>query len=107
MKKINLEPVKKIASGALDLVLYGALLATSYKAAEYVAFGTNNVSSGYDDAVYAIMKSDMFSHHKRDAVSALKRNGNTEFYNAIIHIAKDSSMFSHDKAKMIEHLSGQ
>ena len=60
---------------------------------------------GYDDAVYAIMHSSMYSHDKARAAAALKRNGTSSFYKAIIHIAKDSSMYSHDKVDMIGELS--
>jgi hypothetical protein len=47
----------------------------------------------------------MYSHDKSSAAAALKRDGNTEFYKAIVHIAKDSGAYSHDKVDMIKQLS--
>ena len=60
---------------------------------------------GYDDAVYAIMHSSMYSHDKADAVAALKRNETSAFYKAIVHIAKNSGTYSHDKLDMIQELN--
>ena len=105
MKLFTVGAIKTIAGKVLDVASYGIMLAASYKFADYIAGVNDSSSATYDDAVGAIMNSSMFSHDKRDAVSALKRYGTHEFYKAIIHVAKDSSMFSHDKVEMIKTLS--
>ncbi len=104
MKKLSLERIGNFAEQALEIVAYGVFMVASYKLVEYAAESSSPLV-GYDDAVRAITKSGMFSHDKRDAIEALKRHGDPNFYKAIVHIVEDSSMFSHDKLEMIQKLS--
>lgn len=104
MKKLSLESVGKFAEKACEIISYGVFMVASYKVIEYAATDYSSTIVGYDAAVEAIMKSDMYSHQKRDALSVLKRDGDSSFYKAVIHIAKDSSMYSHDKVDMIKKL---
>lgn len=105
MRKIDWKAVRNFAEDVCEIAAYGVMLAATYKVVGYINVETDSQIAGYDDAVSAIMKSDMYSHDKRAAVTALTRGGDMEFYRAIIHIAKDSSMYSHDKVDMIKRLS--
>jgi hypothetical protein len=107
MSKLNLRAIGNFAENVCEIVTYGALMAITYKVAENVTTGTDISTAGYDDAVEAIMSSSMFSSDKREAISALDRYGNGQFYKAVVRIANDSSMFSHDKADMIRELSNK
>lgn len=104
MRKINWKPIGEAIGQAGEIVLYGLAIAASWKASEYI-YGNDSKIASYSDAVGAIMDSGMFSHDKRDAVEALNRYEGSEYYKAVIQVAKDSGMFSHDKVDMIKHLS--
>lgn len=105
MKKIDWKPVKDIAELVGGAVSYVLVLAAYGKIMERISEVPESAIVGYDDAIGAIMKSDMYSHDKAYAVSALKRDGDSTFYKAIIHIAKDSSMYSHNKVDMIREMN--
>ena len=105
MKKINWESVKNFAELVGGVVAYGLMITAYEKFMENITEVPESTFAGYDDAIGAIMKSDMYSHDKSQAAAALKRNGNSSFYKAIIHIAKDTSMYSHDKVYMIKELN--
>lgn len=103
--KINWKPVKEFAELLGMVVVYGLVVDASSKMAERMYSGQSSVTVGYDKAISAIMKSDMYSHDKADAAAALKRIGSNDFYRAIVHIAEDNSVYSHDKVNMIKALS--
>ena len=103
--KINWKPVKDFAELVGGAVTYVLMLAAYRKFMNNMTEVPDSKFAHYDDAVKAIMKSGMYSHDKADAVASLKRMAGTEFYRAIIHIAEDDSMFSHDKVNMIKALS--
>jgi len=105
MKKINWESVKGVAELIGGFVCYGLVIVASQTIVDKATEKTVSPIAGYDDAVGAIMKSGMYSHDKANAIESLKQNGNPEFYRAIIHIAKDDSMYSHNKVDMIKRLS--
>lgn len=104
MKKISLKTIGNFTEKACEIISYGVFMVASYKMIEYAATDYGSTIVGYDAAVEAIMKSDMYSHQKRDALSVLKRHGDSSFYKAVIHIVKDSNMYSHDKVDMIKKL---
>lgn len=106
MKKINWESVRGYAEQICEVASYVLVYTAANKAMKYVLdCGNSYERVGYDDAIYAIMHSSMYSHDKSSAAAALKRDGNAEFYKAIVHIAKDSGAYSHDKVDMIKQLS--
>lgn len=105
MRKINWKPIGEFIGSACEVALYGIALAATWKVGGYIIDQGESPIVGYKDAVGAIMDSNMFSHYKTEAVEALKRHESSDYYGAIIRIAKDSSMFSHDKVKMIKYLS--
>lgn len=59
---------------------------------------------GYDDAVKAIMNSNMMSSYKTEAVSAVKRDGTPDYYRAVISTV-NSDMMSHYKIDAIRNMS--
>lgn len=105
MKKIKWESIRGYAEQLCEVASYLLVYTAANKGMKYLLDCGYKEPVGYDDAVQAIMHSGMYSHDKANAVSALKRDGDTEFYKAIVHIAKSSGMYSHDKVNMIEQLS--
>ena len=99
MNNIDWKTIGHIAGRVLGVFAVGCLVSNSHK------FESTITSYGYSQAVKAISESDMFSGDKREAITELKQDGNTEFYKAVIAIANDTSMFSSDKASMIKALS--
>ena len=57
----------------------------------------------YDDAVEAIMASNMWSDDKVKAVKFLKRDCESKLYKATIDVV-NSSMWSHDKVEVIQNM---
>lgn len=104
MKNLNFGNLKNIVGQICGAILCEILIVASSKAVEYINDGYIR-KVGYDEAIDAIMKSDMYSHEKCDAAAVLKRNEDAEFYRAVIHIIKDSKLYSHDKVCMIKNLN--
>lgn len=105
MKKVSWSIVKGIAEQLCEVGAYVLVYTVSSKVMKDVLNSDSFERVGYDDAVYAIMHSSMYSHDKSDAVAALKRNETSAFYKAIVHIAKNSGTYSHDKLDMIKELN--
>lgn len=105
MKKVSWSIVKSIAEQLCEVGGYVLVYTVSSKVMSDILNNDSFERVGYDDAVYAIMHSSMYSHDKSDAVAALKRNENSAFYKAIVHIAKNSGTYSHDKLSMIKELN--
>ena len=108
MRNINWKPIKNLAGKTLELVGYGALVAIAYK----LDVSRSDVSilptsDGYSDAVNAIMGSDMTSYYKKEAIAALKRNGDPEFYRAVSNIARDKNTVSYYRCETIKNLSAE
>lgn len=59
---------------------------------------------GYGDAVNAIMTSNMYSSDKNKAVSILKRDETSDFYKAVINVARGNA-YSSDKVRTISNMS--
>lgn len=59
---------------------------------------------GYDDAVKAILDSSMFSSQKQEAITVLRIGESSEFYKAVIRIAR-SSMLSYDRLETIRNMN--
>ena len=105
MKKINWESVRGYAEQLCEVASYLLVYTAASKGMKYVLDCGDREPVRYDDAVNAIMHSGMYSHDKADAVAVLKRDGDVEFYKAIVHIAKSSGMYSHDKVDMIKRMN--
>lgn len=103
MRKLDWGSIGNFAGQICGAAAYGLMLMLSCKVVDYVT--EDYISSiGYDEAVGAIMKSGMYSNDKCEAAKALKRDEDAEYYRAIIHIAKDSRLYSHDKVDLIKGL---
>ena len=105
MKKFVWKPVGEFVGQLCKCASYVLMLAASNKVADYVIGEPGSSYAGYDDAIGAIMNSDMYSHDKAAAAGALKCDGTSDFYKAIIHIANSSDSYSHDKVSMVKELS--
>lgn len=93
--------IKKVAKEGVKLAAPIASMVLISKASGRITDDLcNNGIVWYDDAVKAILNSNMWSEDKTTAISALKRGKDSAFYSAIIEVAK-SSMFSADKLKTI------
>ena len=60
---------------------------------------------GYSDAVNAIMNSDMMGSYKRDAIEALPKDKDCEFYKSVMYIANADMMGSY-KVDLIRRMCG-
>jgi hypothetical protein len=103
MMKLDLKTIGKVVEPVLEIAACSFLVWASYKYVGDTTAIDNDLSAGYDDAVKAIMDSDMYSHDKQSAVSALKLHGTAEFYKAIVYIT-NSGMYSHEKVESIKRL---
>ena len=105
MKLFNTENSRGITTALLELGVCSVYLAIASR----IVFGKHplkkaSVSSGYYDAVTAIMNSKMFDSSKRRAVEAIKSDGTDEYYKSVICIV-NSNMFETDKLNMIRELN--
>ncbi len=98
------EIVGKIAKSGVKIALSGvaAILyyASSKDAIDKLCF---NDKVKYSDAVGSILESGMFSADKNTAIALLGKDKDADFYKAVIKIA-NSSMYSSDKLKAIQHI---
>lgn len=104
MRKLDWKIVKDIAEVACGFAAYGLILMASNKIADN-AIGYCIRAIGYDEAIESITKSGMYSDDKCEAIKTLPRDAGADFYKAIIHIAKDSRLYSSDKVDLIKGLS--
>lgn len=58
----------------------------------------------YNDAVEAVLSSNMFSGDKKKAVALIAKNANSEYYKSVAGIVK-ARMFGGDKLQLIETLN--
>lgn len=109
MKKINWKTVGKTVGKCIGYVggamLYSFAAMSAFKYTDQPVAIRDNTAAGYNEAVEAIMKSDMAGWYKNDAIQALKKDGNVEFYRAIIHIVSDRGTADWYRVDMIKKLS--
>lgn len=103
-KVVNEENVKKIKGFAkrscqLVIPILGVAL-SSITVKDLLDMIRYNGDVGYDDAVNAIMTSGMYSSDKTRAVAVLKKDETSDFYKAIVNVAR-SSAYSSDKVRTI------
>lgn len=106
--KVNLEVVKKGLSTAMEYIKPVGAIVIPVVVISVADKGVNRIMNkirygnvGYDDAVRAILNSGMFSDAKQRAIAALKTDGDSEYYRAVIYVV-ESSMFSDAKVETIE-----
>ena len=103
-KTNNLVTVTKAVVGLGRIAFYGVVVFKPlWKTIEHGIKKHKNKTVYYDDAVKAIMESNMLDSNKLKAVKALPRHETTVFYEAIISII-DSDMIGSNKAELIETL---
>lgn len=78
-------------------LFYGVVTVLSCTTVTDEIFRSMRYSDGasYSDAIGAIMDSDMLGSYKDEAVSVLTRDGDEEFYKAIIHVVNSNMLGSH------------
>ena len=95
LNKNGLKIVGSFAKNVLEVVgpvVVGQILLGKLSTSKYVAT--------YNNAIDIVMKSNIWSGDKVKIVSAIKTDANTEYYAAVIRIAK-SSLVSTDKVNLI------
>lgn len=105
MMKFNLnkEMVGKVAKGGFSVISVVAMGILSNLSADDVKTIIRRGKVEYDDAVGAIMDSNLFNADKRRAVDLLPHDGEKEMYKAVIQVVK-SNMFSEEKVQTIESI---
>lgn len=104
MKKLNLEPVVNFAKDVGKVVGYGLLMALPYAVNSVVTREVDNRPVGYSDAVKAITQSSMLGSQQHEALAAMRKDGDGDYYKSIIHIVKGSALGS-TMVEMIQELS--
>lgn len=102
MKNFNSENIKSVTKSLVELGICSVYLAIASR----IVFGKNilrkhSVSSGYYEAVTAIINSSMYDSSKRNAIEAIKRDGTDEYYKSVISII-GSDMFDIEKIRLIK-----
>ena len=80
------------------------LLALPYLSTSKPKYTVRYGEAEYNDAVKAVVSSDMYSHDMSTVIEALKKDADTTYYGAIISIV-NSNMYSHEKVKTIIDIS--
>lgn len=103
MMKLNLnkEMVGKIAKGGFSVISFVAMGILSNLSADDVKTIIRRGKVTYDDAIGAIMTSNLFNVDKRKAIEILPHDGETEMYKAVIQVVK-SNLFSEEKVAAIK-----
>ena len=106
--KVNYgEVLGKIGNGVVEgckVAFCVGLLALPYLSTSNTKSTTYTSKVGYDDAVKAIVSSDMYSHDMSTVIETLKKVADTTYYGAVISIV-NSNMYSHEKVKTIIDIS--
>ena len=105
MKNSMFGHVGKITKQVGKLIVCGVAFKLLNSLNENVTVNYNSsTATGYGAAVEAIMNSNMWSSDKHEAIAALNRKGNAEYFRAVIAVV-ESSMWSSDKLDTIKGLS--
>ena len=83
------------AGGRLAFYLLAAALSCSSVTDEIKRKIRYSGDVSYSDAVNAIMDSNMLSSYKQEAVAALAKDRDKEFYKAVIHVVNSDMMGSY------------
>lgn len=104
--KIDKESLKKFAIGAGKIFIFGSLtlLTMKFKTEnQHIYYVERTDCEDYNDAVDAIIESDMLDRYKNDALGMVKRNMDKEYYRAVASIARGDALDSY-KVSMIKNL---
>ena len=103
---VTKETIKKIAIGVGKVLAYGSLTLLSMKLskeAKDIYYGEFIDCEGFNDAVDAIVESDMSDWYKSNALAMVKRNMDTNYYKAVASIANGDASDWY-KVQMIQNL---
>ena len=104
MSKLNLKPVGEAIGKACKAVGYGLVIFAPRIIEAYVETHKGE-SCGYNDAVNAILESDMWASDIPEAISSLKRGKPASYYKAIVDVANSDSLWASDKLELIQELA--
>lgn len=111
MKKINWKKVGEttwdVCTAVGTLAGIGLLMGVTGILQDKLEIGVTKqevVTGTYDNAVSAILNSNMMTSYKVDAVNLLKKDGEYSYYKAVIGVVQ-SDMMSSYKIDMIRSLS--
>lgn len=104
---INKEQVGKIILGTGKAILCG--LSTLALIVPHVESSVNAVKrltakADYSGAIKAIMNSDMMGSYKKEAVEAIKKNQDEEYYKSVIEVV-NSNMLGSYKVETIKQIT--
>lgn len=97
----TLEVVKTGVSIAAPFMITAALNGTTKRVQDKVRFCGD---VGYDDAVRAILESDMFSSSMDEALKLLQKGKDQEYYKSVIRVV-ESDTYSSTKMTMIKTIN--
>lgn len=105
MGKIDWKAAGKFIGHVGEGMLYAFAAVTAWKLSDQTVAIPISTAVKYDEAVDAIMKSDMTSYYKSEAIEALKQDGSVEYYRSVAHIVNDTSTTSYYRLEMIKKLN--
>lgn len=96
---------KKIDWGKIGNAAKGACETVFTCVGMVVLAAAETQSTGYSEAVKAVVNSDMSSWYMDDILKVLKRNETSDYYNAVISIVKNDDISDWSKEDMIKRIS--
>ena len=108
MSKIDWKSVGRFMGHVGEGMLYTFAAVTAWKLSDrsdrYVV-NPISVAGEYDEAVDVIMRSDMTSYYKSEAIEALKQDGSSAYYRSVAYIVNDDNTTDYYRLEMIKKLS--
>lgn len=105
--KISKEQIGKIAAGAGKVVICGLsclALIVPHVENSINAVKRLTVKADYSGAIKAIMNSDMLGSYKKDAVEAVQKDRDEDYYKSVIEVV-NSNMLGSYKVETIKKIS--
>lgn len=109
MKNFNVskDVIGAIVKGAGNVLAFASVFVLPYLSKKDVGeLARPNSKAGYDDAIGAIMKSDMLSSDKAKAATIVPKVGGSDLYKAVIQVI-NSDMLSSDRIEVIERICSE
>ena len=103
---INWLKIWKVAKPICKIVASGVLVSVLQKLSSNIVGDGDREFADYGTAIRVITRSNMFESDKQEVISMVRRDGDINYYRAVIAIA-ESNMFSSTKIETIRKLSEQ
>lgn len=111
--KLSNESIKRGLISTAEIIKKGFMIAGPIVAATLINGKAEEIVNkmrycgevGYDDAVKAILDSDMLSSYRKEAVSLVKLDAESDYYKSVIY-AVQSSLLGSDRVDLIRKISG-